>query len=318
MISEMETRALIAEKPELFEEVACDLCGAWDWRQVRVLGGYPIVRCRRCGFCFANPQLKPEVLAAGYNNDTEVAKEVHSTEDLLAHYREMEPAHRHNFGRILDTLDRLCRVGKVLDVGCGPGIFLEMARDRGWEVAGVEIGSWAREAARERDLPVHIGTLEDAPFQEGEFDLITFHATVEHLSSPREVLSEAGRLLKPEGILAITSLPNFASLTIRLGLDDFALNRPMGHLNYFSHRTFSEMLRRIGFGQMVHATSYGVNLESVKRLLRRSSAAGDRQGTELAQSGTPSATERHFKRLFDRMNDRFMLGTMMDFYAQRG
>lgn len=85
-----------------------------------------------------------------------------------------------------------CR-GRLLDVGCGNGIFLATMKELGWEVAGVEPDRQAARVAREQfGLNVHVGTLEEAGFADGTFDAITMSHVVEHLADPIMHLENAG------------------------------------------------------------------------------------------------------------------------------
>ena len=77
------------------------------------------------------------------------------------------------FGRLLVQVEKHKPIGRLLDVGCGPGILLHVARSRGWTVEGVDISPWAVEyAARELHLPVKCGELTQLQFPPNTFDVI--------------------------------------------------------------------------------------------------------------------------------------------------
>jgi SAM-dependent methyltransferase len=92
--------------------------------------------------------------------------------------------------------------GRLLDVGCGIGIFLEAATAQGWVVAGVEPSDGA-EPFRDRRFDVFRGTLESAPFAAHSFDLVTFWDVLAHLPDPLSSLRRARELLKPDGWLVV-------------------------------------------------------------------------------------------------------------------
>ena len=138
-----------------------------------------------------------------------------------------------------------CR-GRLLDVGCGNGIFLATMKELGWEVAGVEPDRQAARVAREQfGLNVHVGTLEEAGFADGTFDAITMSHVVEHLADPISALRECWRVLRKGGRLVVTT-PNIESLGHRLygkawiGLD------PPRHLFLFSPPTLRTCIERSG------------------------------------------------------------------------
>lgn len=103
--------------------------------------------------------------------------------------------------------------GRVLDVGCSSGVFLDMMRTKGWDVAGVEICQEFVKMAKDFFGIENIfnGTLEEAGFEDESFDLITMWDLVEHVPDPISLLREAERVLKPTGMLLILT-PNENSL----------------------------------------------------------------------------------------------------------
>ena len=75
--------------------------------------------------------------------------------------------------------------GRLLDVGCHVGTFIELAERAGFEVAGVEPSRWAAKRAEARVRgPVHVGVVEDAPLPEGAYDVVTMWDVIEHLPDP--------------------------------------------------------------------------------------------------------------------------------------
>jgi SAM-dependent methyltransferase len=105
--------------------------------------------------------------------------------------------------------------GRLLDVGCGNGAFLDVMRGLGWHVTGVEPDPKAAEVALKRGLEVHAGDIESAPLPEGEFDAITLSHVMEHFRDPPLVLAKLARALKPGGSLVSIS-PNPIGLLGRI------------------------------------------------------------------------------------------------------
>jgi SAM-dependent methyltransferase len=90
--------------------------------------------------------------------------------------------------------------GRLLDVGCGAGHYLRLARSLGMEAFGVEPA-----LERSDDPRVFAGTLEAARFPDDHFDVITVNHVLEHVPSPTSMLEELRRILKPDGTLVIAT-----------------------------------------------------------------------------------------------------------------
>ena len=150
--------------------------------------------------------------------------------------------------RICDVVISVRKGGRLLDVGCGTGIFLDMMRRQGeWEVFGVEINEEAAKYAREKlQLDVFAGDLSEANFPTSYFDVVTLWHVLEHLHEPRSVLREIYRILRDDGWLLL-SLPNAASCEAQLFKEFWAgLDIPR-HLYVFTPAAVKELLRQESF-----------------------------------------------------------------------
>jgi SAM-dependent methyltransferase len=136
--------------------------------------------------------------------------------------------------------------GRLLDFGCGGGVFLERMHLQGWRVTGLDVsGAAVTRIQRDLALPAYVGTLPHPALPPAGFDVITMWHSLEHVHAPLAVLREARRLLAPGGRLLI-AVPNIDSLPFRwFGRSWFALDLPR-HLTHFSPRTLRLMLERAG------------------------------------------------------------------------
>lgn len=136
--------------------------------------------------------------------------------------------------------------GRLLDVGCGIGIFLEKMRSLGWEVIGVETDEKAVEVARKRfGLNTHQGTLEQMNFPDESMDAIVVHHVIEHVGDPIRTLKECYRILKPLGRLVITT-PNMEGLGQRFFKKAYVHLDPPRHLYLFSPHTLQVCAEKAG------------------------------------------------------------------------
>jgi len=155
---------------------------------------------------------------------------------------------------------------RVLDVGCGTGLFLLAMKERGWHVYGVEPNEQASHFARNSlNLPVLTGDIFDIK-KEASFAAITLWDVLEHTHSPRDVLLEANRLLAPNGIIAM-NVPNWASWERQIFKEKWiALDAPR-HLYHFSPNTLKKMLQGSGFDVIALASKTPV-MSPASNLLR--------------------------------------------------
>ncbi|MEW6009208.1 MAG: class I SAM-dependent methyltransferase [Candidatus Omnitrophota bacterium] len=138
------------------------------------------------------------------------------------------------------------KTGEVLDVGTGSGEFLELMKDNGWRVSGVEYAKTTSEYARENlHLNVKTGDLLETNFQSCYFDLVTLWDSLEHLYSPKETLIEINRILKDDGLLVI-STPNIDNLAAMMFKNFWYTNVPR-HLYQFSPKTIKLVLKKANF-----------------------------------------------------------------------
>jgi len=137
--------------------------------------------------------------------------------------------------------------GRLLELGCSYGSFLEYAKNLGWSVHGVEIAEEPVKFGRQvLGLDIHHGTLESAAYPADYFDVVTGWMVLEHLHDPVGTLKEIRRIIKPGGVVAF-GIPNAASWEFKMfGPNWFALEIPR-HLSHFTSQSVSELFARAGF-----------------------------------------------------------------------
>jgi SAM-dependent methyltransferase len=216
-------------------------------------GTFHVVRCRRCGMLYTDPQVVPEDIAAFYPADYSAHAADRAERGMNAAARANIPSHGlqavQSAGR--DPWDRLPEIGRkrLLDVGCGSGAYLLRQKQAGWQVYGVEPAAAAAEAARRHGLEVVQGVIPGARLPEEPFEIVTMLGVLDHVPAPLATLRELHGRLAEDGRL-IVSAPNAASAaaeTFRADWPGWDLPR---HQNHFTPETLAEMLRRAGFARV--------------------------------------------------------------------
>lgn len=235
---------------------SCPLCGdpafheRYRFEPARWIPGR-VVRCDGCGAVYKKPSADAKPLWDYYRDPT---------------YRDLrywsfdEPAAR-ALQRILDALVSVVGQGRsraLLEVGCGPGQFLQLAKQRGFDVAGVELNADHAAEARDRTngSQIFCGDFMTQPFTR-RFDLVLMLDLIEHLPDPLAALRRCYELLEPGGYVVVYT-PNHGGLTARIA--DLAHRATGGsvagpvieifdclHVVFFDVKTLRAALERSGF-----------------------------------------------------------------------
>lgn len=164
-------------------------------------------------------------------------------------------------------------VGRLLDVGCGAGRLLRRMQRRGWAVEGVDFDEQAAKKVTQRyGITAHVGDLSECAIPAASFDVIAMSQTVEHLFDPRATIQECLRILKPGGLLVMTT-PNVNSLGAQEFQQFWRGWEPPRHLHLFSVATLHRLTADAGF-KIDEARSYSAGAAVVYRASRNLQRAG--------------------------------------------
>jgi len=227
----------------------CPACGspqtaAFGPRRAPPPAQIATARCARCALVFVDP----------------VPSEATRGESYGADYYEPwqgreEGARIRLWKRRLALIEERSPRGALLDIGCGDGLFLKIARQAGWKVEGVEFSlEGARRASQRLGRPVAVGDLAHEHLLTGPFDVLTLWHVLEHLAEPAPMLDAARVRLRPGGLLVV-AVPNLDNLPMqiayrlargrRLPLYERGAREP--HLSHFSPSVLAAFLERRGF-----------------------------------------------------------------------
>lgn len=220
----------------------CRLCRSNSFHLLFLKEGYEVVKCSNCNLVFLNfaPTEKfiTDYYAEDFFNDS-------GTKHGFSNYKKEADNIKKTFRERTVLLKKYKNSGTLLDIGCAMGTFMEMAAES-WDVYGIEISSYASKIAKEKKLKVFNGRLQNAPYINSKFDIVTLWDTIEHLNDPLETVQFIGKMLKPGGIIALTT-PDVGSAVARISGKYWHLYNIPQHLSYFSKNTIGDLLNKGGF-----------------------------------------------------------------------
>lgn len=207
---------------------------------------FTLTRCQGCGLVYLNPRPIGDYAESfyyeeGYDPFLSLKNPRSVIERIYAVARKLTLRWKRN--RILH---RVPPRGKVLDIGCGTGEFLD-AISRDFEVVGIEpepnVAKWARDRF---GLTVFTGNLETVNLENGQFDLVTMWHVLEHVPDPTDELKRIHKILTPDGKLLL-ALPDICSFDARIYKSDWvALDAPR-HLWHFTQDHVRKLASLTGF-----------------------------------------------------------------------
>ena len=164
--------------------------------------------------------------------------------------------------------------GRLLEIGCAAGEFLDAAGRRGFEVSGIEASPELARLARDRwQVPVDQGLAEDRLPVDPEYDVVCMWHVLEHVASPVALLRAVARALKPTGSLFL-EVPNVAAAGARVLRGSWPQLEFDSHATYFSPGALRSALSRGGLETVDLATVLAWEYLSGRERLRPRRIAG--------------------------------------------
>jgi SAM-dependent methyltransferase len=205
---------------------------------------YPgILRCRACGYVFADMRLSDAELLQLYNEEFFTGAE-------FSDYAADAKFFRKNFLLRLRELKRFldpARHRRLLEIGCAYGFFLDVARDEFAQVEGIDItDAGVRYAREELHLDVVQADFLAHDYGAARFDVVCMWDTIEHLREPQAYVEKIAAHTERGALLALTT-GDIESLNARLRKDRWRLIHPPTHLHYFSPKSIARLLDAHGF-----------------------------------------------------------------------
>lgn len=274
----------MTEQANQTEQVPCPFCGSTRFRNHRTMPDrllgkkaplWHVVKCEECATAYLNPRPALEALGQHYPSEyipyvtnakaerrfrfAEPDKLSPRDRAFMAHYlgytHYLKPGDPGEAGVFPPDFDMSLAPpppwreggGRLLEIGCSHGLYLERVRELGWEVEGLELGEdVVKIATEQRGLQVRQGFFERGLFPGDAYDAVALWHVLEHLPDPMESLIEIRRLLKPDGSLLV-GVPNVEGFAAGLARSFYASLDPPRHFTDFSPATLDAFLGKAGF-----------------------------------------------------------------------
>ena len=200
---------------------------------------FEIHECMKCGLLFTEPRPKPEEIGKYYQSDEYYSHKENKQGFIPRIYESVKKV---NLKRKVNMATDGLQVGKMLEIGCGVGDFIQEMEQHGWNCTGIEPSNDAKAIAEKRVKaklydPQEIGTLPDE-----SFDLVTMWHVLEHVDNLKEEIGHLQRLLKKGGRLVL-ALPNFKSHDAQYYKEYWAAYDVPRHLNHFCRASINNIFK---------------------------------------------------------------------------
>jgi len=242
------------------EAQSCTLCGTVGHRRylfekLNDNSGVGLIKICRCCVC-------ENIYLWKYNNFFD--------DELYAYYtmyagktkdQAYDPLTKESYLQVLKLLESNGGGRSILDVGCGNGSFVDAAMVQGYKIRGIDPSQSAVDVAQGFNLPVQNIDFFSGKIKESSFDVLTMFEVIEHVPEPVRFLNRAEHVVKPGGLIYITT-PNFNSLDRRvLGKNWNGFHRE--HLTYFTPATLIKAISNNSGLEVLHAETRNMSGELI-------------------------------------------------------
>lgn len=237
----------------------------WQGHQGPLLGkanGFDVIDCQAHGLKHIVPIPTTEELTEAYKHD------YYSAEKPLYIQRYLEDMEWWNmvYSERYETLEAHLPANRrrLLDVGSGPGLFLQHGKNRGWDVKGIEPSVQAAEHSRNQGLDVINDFLSAANAADfGLFDAVNLSEVLEHIPDPSDFLTLIHSMLAPGGLISI-AVPNDFNALQEAAISTQPLEKwwiaPPHHINYFDHASLAGLLEASGYHVIHQESTFPIEL----------------------------------------------------------
>lgn len=230
---------------------SCISCGEKKLFRMPEFSHANLVKCSKCSLVFGN--------------------KIPSSEDLFRYYgdypryTQLSPITVKRYNELLDIFEKFRKTNNIIDLGCSNGLFLDLAKKRGWNVYGTEYDPKCIEFGKNLGITIFKTDELPATLFEMEFDMVTSFEVIEHINNPNQELELIKKLLRQGGATYITT-PNFNSFSRFLLQHKWNVIEYPEHLTYYTSKTLHKLLVKHGFEKSTLLTT-GIAFSRLRKSL---------------------------------------------------
>ena len=224
----------------------CRLCGSEHLRLYYTQGNknqYKFFKCENC-------KLVNYDISIGLDQQKYTSSYVHPENEM--HKQNIDQTATYNFIK-----KRISQQGKLLDIGCGNGKLLLLAKNDGWKVAGIELSQSAADTIQD-NFGIKVDAVDFLEYKidtKKAYDVVVLRHVLEHLPDSILAMSKINLLLKKNGY-AILEFPNIEGLDLKfkrflsktgIHKKKYSINYQPGHCNEFCKKSFLFLTKKTNF-----------------------------------------------------------------------
>ena len=229
----------------------CPVCGHNHFKDFKTCKDYTvskelfnIVSCESCGFKFTNPRPTQETIGAYYKSE-EYVSHTNSKKGIINTIYQI--VRKRTLKEKVSLINSLVpNKGKILDMGCGTGFFLQACKNDGWKISGIEPDEDARKLAKQNTDSVINADIFCCYDELDAFDIVTTWHVVEHIHKLNESIAKVNQVLKSGGIFII-AVPNPGSKDAEMYQENWAAYDVPRHLYHFNQSSINQLLQKHNF-----------------------------------------------------------------------
>lgn len=220
----------------------CPCCDAGTEKSTFLFKKMPAsyYRCNNCSLVYQNPQPVFEFTEEIYDGEHYHERYIRSEYIYLPTSR----IYLENIEKDLSKSNFNKKNATLLDIGCGIGYFLNLAKQDGYDVRGADISKWAKIYAKKKfDVDVIAGNFLEMDIVENSYDMVTLWQTIEHLPQPNLFLAKIYKILKPGGYICMAT-PDVNSWIAKFYKRLWNCFMPNEHICLFDFKSMHTILER--------------------------------------------------------------------------